>query len=126
MKQQNRVSIDISICKMKELFVPFSFTFCALFLLLIWIIAIRNGKIVWKHGPYCWYFPLNLKYLWWSHRAYIKTAKNDDFWEELVSENDFEAVLATSYCYDHCAKASEAVQKIATDKKSIANAPHVL
>ena len=26
-------------------------------------IVIRNGKIVWKHGPYCWYFPLNLKYL---------------------------------------------------------------
>ena len=27
------------------------------------IIAIRNRKIVWKHGPYCWYFHLNLKYL---------------------------------------------------------------
>ena len=39
------------------------------------IILIRNGKIVWKHGPYCWYFRLNLKYLGWSYRAYIKTAK---------------------------------------------------
>ena len=35
----------------------------------------------------------------------------------MVSENDFEAVLVTSYCYDHVAKASEAVQKIATDQK---------
>ena len=42
--------------------------------------------------------------------------KNDNFWEELLSENDFEAVLAT-FCYDHGAKASEAVQKIATVQK---------
>ena len=31
--------------------------------------------------------------------------------EELLSENDFEAVLATFCCYDHGANASEAVQK---------------
>ena len=35
MKQQNRVFIDNSICKMKELFAPFVKTFCALCLLLI-------------------------------------------------------------------------------------------
>ena len=39
--------------------------------------------------------------------------------EELLSEDDFEAVLgavlATFCCYDHGAEASEAVQKIATD-----------
>ena len=29
----------------------------------------------------------------------------------------FEAILATFRCYDHGAKASEAVQKIATDQK---------
>ena len=80
-------------------------------------IVIGNGKIVWKHGPFCWYFRLNLKYLGWPYRAYIKTAKNGDFCEELLSENDFEAVLATFCCYDHGAKASEAVQKIATDQK---------
>ena len=80
-------------------------------------IVIRNGKIVWKHGPYRWYFQLNLKYLGWLYRAYIKTAKNGDFSEELLSENDFETVLATFCCYDHGAKASEAVQKIATDQK---------
>ena len=38
-------------------------------------IVIRNGKIVWKHGPYCWYFRLNLKYLEWPSRAYIKQRK---------------------------------------------------
>ena len=80
-------------------------------------IVIRNGKIIWKHGPLCWYFHLNLKYLGWPYRAYIKTAKNGDFCEELLSENDFETVLATFCCYDHGAKASEAVQKIATDQK---------
>ena len=79
------------------------------------IIVIRNGKTVWKHGPYCCYFRLNLKYLGWPYRAYIKTAKNGNFWEELLSEYESEAVLATFCCYDHGAKASEAVQKIATD-----------
>ena len=87
----------------------------------LWIsektIVIRNGKIVWKHGPYCCYFPLNLKYPGWPYRAYIKTAKNGNCCEELLSENDIEAVLATFCCYDHSAKASEAVQKIATDQK---------
>ena len=51
-------------------------------------IIIRNRKVVWKHGPYCWYFGLNLKY-----------------------------ILATFCRYDLGAKASEAVQKIATDQK---------
>ena len=49
--------------------------------------------------------------------VYIKTAKNGDFWEELLCENDSESVLVTFCCYDHDAKASEAVQKIATDQK---------
>ena len=49
--------------------------------------------------------------------AYIKTANNDDICEELLSENDFEAVSATFCCYDHGAKVSQAVQKIATDQK---------
>ena len=44
-----------------------------------WNIVIRNGKIVWKHGAYCWYFRLNLKHLGWPYRVYIKTAKNGDF-----------------------------------------------
>ena len=79
-------------------------------------IVIRNKKIVRKHGSYRWYFRFNLKYLGCPYREYIKTAKNG-FCEELLSENDFEAVLATFCCYDYGAKASEAVQKIATDQK---------
>ena len=53
----------------------------------------------------------------WPYRAYIKTAKNGDFCEELLSKNDFEAVLATFCYYDNGAKDSEAIQKIATDQK---------
>ena len=66
------------------------------------VIVIKNGKIVWKHGSHCLYFCLNLKYLGWMYKAYIKIAKNCDFWVELLSENDFEAVLATFCCYDQC------------------------
>ena len=62
-------------------------------------------------------FRLNLKYLGWSCREYIKTVKNGGFCEELPSENDFEAVLATFCCYDYGANASKAVQKIVTDQK---------
>ena len=46
-----------------------------------------------------------------------QTAKNSDLCEKLLSENDFETVLATSCCYDYGAKDSVAVQKIATDQK---------
>ena len=77
----------------------------------------RNGKIVWKHGQQCWYFCLNLKYLRRPYTAYIKTAKNGGFCEKLLSENDFEAVLATFCCYDYGANASQAVHKIAPDQK---------
>ena len=35
----------------------------------------------------------------------------------MLGENDTEAVLATFCCYDHGSKASEEVQKIATDQK---------
>ena len=80
-------------------------------------IFVRNGKIVSKHRPYCWYFCLNLRYLGWPYREYIRTAKNGDFCEELLSENNFEAVLATFCYYDYGAKASEAVRKITTDQK---------
>ena len=80
-------------------------------------IVIRNGKIVWKHGPYCSYFRLNLKYLRWPYIDYIKTAKNGGFYKELLSENDVEAVLGTFCCYDYGANASEAVQRITTDQK---------
>ena len=56
-------------------------------------IVIRNGKIVWKHGSYCRYFHLNLKYFGCLYRAYMKIAKNDNFCEELFSENDFQPIF---------------------------------
>ena len=40
-------------------------------------------------------------------QGYIKTAKNDGVCLELLSKNDFEAVLVTFCYYDHGAKASE-------------------
>ena len=42
------------------------------------------------------------------------TAKNGVFCEELLSENNFEAVLVNFCCYEYGANASEAVQKIST------------
>ena len=35
------------------------------------------------------------------YRKYIKTAKNGGFCEELLSENDFEAVLVSFCCYEY-------------------------
>ena len=46
-----------------------------------------------------------------------QNSKNIDFCDELLSENDFETVLATFCCYDHGSKDFEAVQKITTDQK---------
>ena len=45
------------------------------------------------------------------YRKYIKTAKNDGFCEELLSENDFEAVLVNFYCYKYDANVSESVEQ---------------
>ena len=45
-----------------------------------------------------------------------QNSKKGGFSEELLGENDFEAVLAT-FRYDCDANASEAVQTIATDQK---------
>ena len=81
----------------------FSFEYCEIFkktaflwntssscsLLLNKTIVVRDRKIVWKHGSYCWYFRLNLIYLGWPYRVYIKTAKNGDFCWELLSKNYF-------------------------------------
>ena len=62
-------------------------------------------------------FRLNLKYLGWPYREYIKRAKNGGFCEELLGENDLKAVLATFCCYDHGTNTSEEVQRIAIDQK---------
>ena len=44
----------------------------------------------------------------------FKFFKNGGFCEELLGENDFEAVLVNFCCYEYGANASEAVQKIST------------
>ena len=62
-----------------------------------------------------WYFHLNFKYVGRPYSEYIKTAKNGSFCEELLSENDFQAVLAIFFCYDYGANSSEKAQKIAAD-----------
>ena len=59
-------------------------------------------------------FLLELEIIWGGRTEHIKTVKNGSFCEELLSENDFEAVLANFCCYDYGANASEAVQKIST------------
>ena len=59
-------------------------------------------------------FWLELKYLEWLYREYIKTAKNGNFCEELLGEIDFKVILANFCCYGYGANASEAVQKIST------------
>ena len=67
---------------------------------------------------------MNLKYLGWPDREYIKAKKkkkekNGGFCEDLLIENDFETVLVTFCCYDDGGNASEAVRKIATDQKEL-------
>ena len=57
---------------------------------------------------------MNLKYLEWTYREYIKTAKNGSFCEELLGEIYFKVVLANFCCYGYGANAPEAVQKIST------------
>ena len=52
--------------------------------------------------------------IWKDQEEDIKTAKNGSFFEELLCENDSEAVLVNFCCYGFGANASEAVQKIST------------
>ena len=77
-------------------------------------IVLRNRKIIWKHRSLLLIFWLELKYLEWLYREYIKTAKNGSFCEDLLGEIDFKAILANFCCYGYGANASEAVQKIST------------
>ena len=44
----------------------------------------------------------------------MKAARDGGFCDELLSENDFEAVLVNLCCYGYCAHASEGVQKTST------------
>ena len=60
------------------------------------------------------YFSLELEIFVVAVQRIHQTAKNGTFCEELLGENDLEAVLVNFCCYDYGNNASEAVQKIST------------
>ena len=62
-------------------------------------------------------FSLELKIPGLAVQSIYQTAKNGNFCEELLSENDIGAFSATFCSYDRSTKASEAVQKIGTGQK---------
>ena len=62
-------------------------------------------------------FPLELEISGVVVQRIYQNSKNDGFCEELLSENNFEAVLATLCWYKYGFNACEAVLKIATDQK---------
>ena len=59
-------------------------------------------------------FSLELEIFGVAVQRIHQTLKNGTFCEELLSENDFEAVLVNFCCYDYGTNASEAVQMIST------------
>ena len=67
--------------------------------------------MTWKHRSYFLIFSLDLEIFGVAVQRIHQTAKNGAFCEELLSENDFEAVLVNFY---YGSNASEAVQKIST------------
>ena len=62
-------------------------------------------------------FSLELETFGEAIQTIHQNSEKGGFCEELLSENDFETVVAIFCRYDHGSKASEAVQKIATDQK---------
>ena len=70
------------------------------------------GYKAWKNNPGMQLF----KFFRAENTSNFKTqtTKNGGFCEELLSENDFEAVLVNFCCYEYGANASETVQKIST------------
>ena len=55
-----------------------------------------NSKIVWKHGPSCWYYHLNFKFLGWPYKEYIKIAKTVACSDDFLSGDEFDAVFPFS------------------------------
>ena len=53
-------------------------------------------------------------YFNFSIKKILRNSKNGGFCEELLSENDFEAVLVNFCCYEYGANAFDAVRKIST------------
>ena len=85
-------------------------------LLLSLSIVIRNGKIVRKRGPNC-YFHLNLKFLGGHAGNTSKQQKIVAFVRNYLVKMTLKTVLFTFGCYDYGTNASEAVQKTASNRK---------
>ena len=68
-------------------------------------------------------FSLKLEIFGVAVQKIHQNIKNGAFCEELLSENDFEAVLVNFCCYEYGANASEAVQKISTKKANLMATP---
>ena len=62
-------------------------------------------------------FPVELEMSGVAVQSIHQAAKNGSFCKELLSENDFEAVLAAFSCYEYGANTSDADQKITADQK---------
>lgn len=61
--------------------------------------VMRNGSLVRRQGPYWWYFFLNLKFLWWLPKEYIKIAKTAACSEDFLCRDDFDRVLPVFRSY---------------------------
>ena len=79
------------------------------------ILVIRNESL--ETPAVLLVFSLELEIFGVTVPGIHQTAKNRGFCEELLCENNFEAVLATFCVYECGTKASHPVQKIATDQK---------
>ena len=82
-------------------------------------IVIRNEKLVSKHEPYCWQFCLNLKYLGWQYRKYIKTAKMVVFVMNCSVKMTLRLFFGQFLLLWLWCQSLETVQKIATDQKGL-------
>ena len=60
--------------------------------------------MIWKHGLSLVIFSLEFEIFGVTIQC-IKTAKNGSFCDELLSENDSDAVLVNFYCYNYGANA---------------------
>ena len=74
----------------------------------------KQIQIVWKQKSYLLIFSLELEIFGVAVKTIHQKVKNGCFCEELLSENDFEAVLVNFCRYNYSANTSEAVQKIST------------
>ena len=70
---------------------------------------------VWKHGTYCRYFYLNLKFLGWPYREYMKIAEMAA--KYFLCGDDLDPVLAIFLSDGYGANTPEGVEEIAADEK---------